>query len=85
MAFLEGKFEYKGYIIQPSVVCFDLRYFVFGDGFTFNHYKDICDAKKAIDKYITKKCLNNLIENISREIGVDKNLMIECFKEMVME
>ena len=77
--------EYKGYVIESQIVCFYIRYFVYGDGFIFEHFKDIESAKKEIDKRIAKKHINDKLDNISQEIGVDKDIIVECIREIFMK
>jgi len=75
---------YKEYIIKPEIVCFDIRYFVYGEGFTYNHYADITQAQNAIDTYICEKYLNNLIYNISNELNVSKDIVLNSFKNIIL-
>lgn len=84
-AFLDGDFKYKGYIIQPAVLCFNLRYFVYGEGFTYRHYEDICEAQKAVDKYIARKFWNDKLDTMSTENGIDKKVLLESLLEILVE
>jgi len=77
--------EYKGYIIEPMIMSFDIRYAVFGEGFVFKKYKTIEDAKRDIDKYLAQKYVNNLLEQISFDAGISKEMMLETLKEMLIE
>lgn len=77
--------EYKGYIIESQIVCFDIRFFVYGEGFIFEHFKDIETAKKEIDKRIVKKYINDTLNNISSKIEVDKDIIVECIREIFLK
>ena len=81
LGYYDGVYRYKGYTIEPKVVCFDIRYFVYGDGFIYSHYEDIVAAKEAIDEYIATKYVNKLLEHMSAEAGVSKDTMKKVLRK----
>lgn len=80
----ELNYTYKNYIIKPEIVCFDLRYFVYGEGFAYNHYADIDKAKEAIDNYICNNYIKSLITNISNKLDVNEDIVLESFKNIIL-
>lgn len=80
----KGYTTYKGYIIKPTIVCFDIRYFVYGEGFVHDCYKDITEAQNAIDKYIAKSYLHKMLNSISDKINVSEEIVIESFKDIIL-
>lgn len=77
--------RYKGYTIEPRVVCFDIRYLVFGEGFYFEHFKTIPDAKRAIDKHIVKRMVDSMIDSLAAAADVNRSLVHEVIQEIFME
>lgn len=76
--------QYKNHEIVPQVVCFDMRYFVSGEGFFFESFESIERAKREIDKWIAKKFIKDILNNIESQIEVDKDIIVECVKELVL-
>lgn len=76
--------RYKGYIIEAQVVCFTIRYFVFGEGLAFNSYESFDDAKKAIDTYIAKQYINNQLDIIATQLNIDRDTVIDALSDILL-
>ena len=79
-----SELNYKNYKIYPSIVCFSIKYLVIGDGFYCEYYDSIDDAEKAIDTYICKSYLTNMMSSISKSLDVDKSIVIDSFKDILL-
>lgn len=76
--------NYKNYKICQSIVCYSIKYLVIGDGLYCEYYDSIDDAKKAIDTYICKSYLINMLSSISKNLDVDKSIVINSFKDILL-
>ena len=77
--------EYKGYTLIPEAVCFDVRWFVYGDGFFGLSYETYEKACEAIDQDIAKTYINNLLDKTSKELDVSREILIGCLKNIICE
>lgn len=77
-----NSFTYKGYIIQAQIVCYTIRWFVHGPGFGFDHYETLDDAEHAIELYLAKKYINDMLLVMSRHAGVSQDVMSQALTEM---
>lgn len=77
--------EYKGYIIAPINICFSIMYCVVGEDIICEYFKDYTSAKRKIDKTIALKFVNSYIDDIASKIEVDKDIIVECIRELVLK
>jgi len=78
--------NYKGFLIESQIVCFTIRYFVYGNGFiSCTSYESIEEAEQAIDKYLARTYIDQKLTDIAKEINVDKNIIIETLANMLIE
>ena len=78
---LEGGYNYKGYLISPMIVCFSIRYFIFGEGLSMESCTSYSEAEDKIDKYIVKQYINKKISDISSELNVSSDIVKDSVKE----
>lgn len=75
--------EYKGYEIITGAVCFDVRWFIYGEGeygndFFGRHFESYEKACEAIDEYIVKTFLENKLDEISKKLDIKKEVILKC-------
>lgn len=78
--------KYKGYTILTGVVCFDIRWFSYGegecgDGFFGRHFESYEKACEAIDEYTTAKFLEKRLNEISEKLDVSKEMILNCLRK----
>lgn len=76
--------EYKGYTITPMNICFSIMYCVVGENLTCEYFEDVTSAKRKIDKTIALKFVDDSLDNIALKIEVDRDIIVECIRELVL-
>lgn len=80
--------EYKGYEIITGAVCFDVRWFIYGEGeygndFFGRHFESYEKACEAIDEYIVKTFLENKLDEISKKLDIKKEVILKYLSRIM--